>query len=252
MTTGTLYGVGVGPGDPELLTLKAVRVLRETGVIAVPVSQAGGESHALDIASSFLRPEQTVRKLHFPMVEDVVTREGHRRAAAHAIAGDLYVGRDVAFLTEGDPLIHSTFIYMLRHLPQDLPVVIIPGVSSITAAAAQAKMPLVSADQRLAVLPATFEDLVGLRQTLHDFDTVVLVKVHRVLNQLIDLLDDLGLSERAVLVERASHRAGRVVRDVRTLRGEPVHYLSLLIVHAPPAPVLSEVEGCGGGLRGQP
>jgi precorrin-2/cobalt-factor-2 C20-methyltransferase len=230
MATGTLYGVGVGPGDPELLTLKAVRVLQETGVIAVPVSQASGESHALDIVSSFLRPEQTVRKLHFPMVENVVTREGHRRAAAQAIARDLYVGRDVAFLTEGDPLIHSTFIYVLRHLPQDLPVEIIPGVSSITTAAAQAKMPLVSADQRLAVLPATFENLDRLRQTLRNFDTVVLLKVHRVLDQLIDLLDELELSEQAVLVERASHESGRVVRDMRTLRGESVHYLSLLIV----------------------
>jgi precorrin-2/cobalt-factor-2 C20-methyltransferase len=136
----------------------------------------------------------------------------------------------VAFLTEGDPLIHSTFIYVLRHLPQDLPVEIIPGVSSITTAAAQAKMPLVSADQRLAVLPATFENLDRLRQTLRNFDTVVLLKVHRVLDQLIDLLDELELSEQAVLVERASHESGRVVRDMRTLRGESVHYLSLLIV----------------------
>lgn len=251
-TPGTLYGVGVGPGDPELLTLKAARVLRETGVIAVPVSQAGGASHALDIASSFLRPEQTVLKLHFPMVEEVVVREQHRRAAAQAIAGDLYVGRDVAFLTEGDPLIHSTFIYVLRHLPQDLPVEIIPGVSSITAAAAQARMPLVSADQRLAVLPATFENLAGLRQTLRNFDTIVLLKVHRVLDQLIDLLDELALSERAVLVERASHGAGRVVRDVHTLRGELVHYLSLLIVRASPphpsAPLRTGAGGTEGGL----
>ena len=250
-TPGTLYGVGVGPGDPELLTLKAVRVLRETEVIAVPVSQAGGASHALDIASSFLRPGQTVLKLHFPMVEEVAVREQHRRAAAQAIAAELHAGRDVAFLTTGDPAIHSTFIYVLRHLPQDLPVEIIPGVSSITAAAAQAKMPLVSADQRLAVLPATFEDLAGLRQTLRNFDTVVLLKVHRVLDQLIDLLDELALSERAVLVERASHGAGRVVRDVRALRGEPVHYLSLLIVQkAPPAPAghpPRERGGRGGG-----
>lgn len=230
MAIGTLYGVGVGPGDPELLTLKAVRLLRQTPVIAVPVSQAGGESHALDTALSFLRPEQTVHKLYFPMVRDLADREQHRRAAAQAIATELRAGRDVAFLTAGDPLLYSTFIYVLRHLPAGLPVEIVPGVTSITAAAAQTKMPLVNAEQRLAVLPATFENPAQLRQTLHDFDTVVLLKVHRVLDRLIDLLNETGLIEGAMLVEQASRQAGRVVRNVRSLRGKPVHYLSLLII----------------------
>jgi precorrin-2/cobalt-factor-2 C20-methyltransferase len=216
-----------------LLTLKAVRVLRKAAAVAVPVSREDGESYALTTVSTWLQPEQRVLRLHFPMVRDVATRERHRRAAARAIAAELHAGRDVAFLTEGDPTIHSTFIYVLRHLPENLLVEIIPGVSSITAAAAQAQTPLVSADQRLAVVPATSESLAGLRRILGDFDAVVLVKVHRRLDRLIDLLDEMGLVEQAVLVERASHSSGRVVRDLRDLRGKPVHYLSLLIVHTP-------------------
>jgi precorrin-2/cobalt-factor-2 C20-methyltransferase len=111
-----------------------------------------------------------------------------------------------------------------------LPVEIIPGVSSITAAAAQAKLPLVNANQRLAVIPTTFENLTELRRIFREFDTVVLLKFNRVFDRLLELLDELELSEHTVLVERASHPSGRVIRDVRPLRGASIHYLSLLIV----------------------
>jgi precorrin-2/cobalt-factor-2 C20-methyltransferase len=119
---------------------------------------------------------------------------------------------------------------VLRHLPGELPVTVVPGVSSVMAAAAQVPVPLVNGDQRLALMPATFEAMDELRRVLRDFDTVVLLKVHRVLDQLLDLLEAMRLLDEAVLIERASHEAGRVVRDVRTLRGAKVHYLSLLIV----------------------
>ena len=228
--TGTLYGIGVGPGDPELLTLKAARLIRESPVVAAPIAKAGAESYALSIVADRLQPEQTVLKLLFPMLKDVAAKQAHRQAAAQAIAAELQASRDVAFLTEGDPLLHSTFIYVLQHLPDGLPVEIVPGVSSVTAAAAQAKLPLVNADQRLAVIPTTFERLADLRQIFREFDTVVLLKFHRLLDPLLDLLDELGLSEQTILVERASHAEGRVIRNARSLRGQSIHYLSLLIV----------------------
>jgi precorrin-2/cobalt-factor-2 C20-methyltransferase len=228
--TGTLYGIGVGPGDPELVTLKAARLIKETPVVAVPITKPGGESYALEIVSELLPPEQSLLKLLFPMVKDVAAKRSYRQAAAQAIAGELAAGRDVAFLTEGDPLLHSTFIYVLQYLAPTFPVQVVPGVSSVMAAAAQAQLPLVNADQRLAIIPTTFENLQDLGQIFRDFDTVVLLKFHRLLDQLLDLLDELGLSEQTVLVERASHPAGRVVRDARSLRGASIHYLSLLIV----------------------
>jgi precorrin-2/cobalt-factor-2 C20-methyltransferase len=230
--TGTLYGVGVGPGDPELVTLRALDVLGRCPVVAVPVTQPGAESYALSVVAIHLRPDHVLLRLHFPMTRDRAERLAARREAAARVDAELRAGRDVAFLTEGDPMLHSTFLHVLAHLPPDTAFQVVPGVSSIAAAAAAAGVPLVDGDQRLAVLPATFEDLTRLGRTLRDFDTVVLLKVHRVLDRLIDVLTELNLLDQAVLVERASHPSGRVVRDVASLRGRPVHYLSLLIVRS--------------------
>ena len=231
--TGTLYGVGVGPGDPQLVTLRALEVLGQCPVVAVPVSQPGAESYALSVVAIHLRPpEHVLLRLHFPMTRARAERLAARREAAQRVYAELQAGRDVAFLTEGDPMLHSTFLHALAHLPPDTPFQVVPGVSSIAAAAAVAGVPLVDGDQRLAVLPATFEDLTRLGRTLRDFDTVVLLKVHRVLDRVIDTLTELDLLDQAVLVERASHPSGRVVRDVASLRGRPVHYLSLLIVRS--------------------
>lgn len=228
---GTLFGIGVGPGDPELMTLRAVRLLHQSSVIAVPVTQADGESYALEVVAGELRPEHIVLRLHFPMVRDATTRIAHRQAAAQAIVEHLRVGQDVAFLTEGDPLLHSTFIYMLNWMPAQVRVEVVPGVSSVTAAAAQACVPLVNSDQRLAILPATYENVTCLRHMLHEFDTVVLLKVNRVLGELTALLDQMGLGDQAILVERATHPASRVLRGTEQIRSATAHYLSLLIIH---------------------
>lgn len=228
---GTLFGIGVGPGDPELMTLKAIRLLRQASLIAVPVTQAGGDSYALEVAAGELRPEHTVLRLHFPMVRDAATRLAHRQAAAQAILEHLCVGQDVAFLTEGDPLLHSTFIYVLNSMPAQVRVEVVPGVSSVTAAAAEARVHLANADQRLAILPATYENVTHLRHTLQEFDAVVLLKVNRVLGDIIAVLDQMGLGDQALLVERASHPASRVLRGTAQMRNATIHYLSLLIVH---------------------
>lgn len=227
---GTLYGVGVGPGAPDLITLRAAQVIEGADVIAVPVARRGEASYALTIARGLVSAEQEVIELHFPMVRDVAHRINHRREAAAQVAERLAVGRSVAFLTEGDPLLHSTFGYVLAHLPEGLPVEVVPGVSSITAAAALTGEPLVKGEERLAVLPATFENVATLDELFAEFDTVVLMKVHRVLGEVFDALDRLGLTEQSWLVERASHPAGRVLRGA-AIRGSDPHYLSLLIVH---------------------
>jgi len=228
--TGTLFGLGVGPGDPELLTLKAARILKTVPVIAVPISKVGSDSYALAIAQEFLQPEQTVLKLHFPMLKDVAAKRAHRQAAAQTIAAELQAGRDVAFLTEGDPLLYSTFIYVLQYLRAAFPVEVVPGISSIMAASAQAQLPLVNGSQRLAVLPTAFENMADLRRVLEQFETVVLLKVYRQLEAVLNLLDDMGLSEQVTLVERTSHAEGRVLSGVNALRNQSIHYLSLMIV----------------------
>lgn len=225
-----LYGVGVGPGDPDLITLKASRVIRQAEVVAAPVSRLEGESHALNTIAGLLRADQRIERLPFPMSRDLRERERHRAQAVERVQAHLGQGRQVVFVTEGDPLLHSTFIYLLRGLPPQTPVEIVPGVTSISAAAAEAALPLVNGDQRLAVLPATGEDARRLPALLREFDTLVLLKIHRALDQWLDALDALPAPCRAVFVERASTSHVRVVRDVASLRGQPVHYLSLLIL----------------------
>ncbi|MBN1430783.1 MAG: hypothetical protein JXB07_20605 [Anaerolineae bacterium] len=126
----------------------------------------------------------------------------------------------------------STFGYILEHLPEGYPVEVVPGVTSITATATDVMQPLVKAGERLSVLPATFEDITALKPILASFDTVVLMKVHRVLDEVIDLLDELGIGGQAVVVERASHSAGWVHRDMAALRRQSIHYLSLMIVYS--------------------
>ena len=229
---GTLYGLGLGPGDPELVTLKAHRILRSVPTILVPVRRAGDRGYTWAIAQPHLAEAdgQRVLRLPFPVESDEAAPDGRWAHNCRKILDTLADGQDAAFLTEGDPCLYSTFIHVaswLRTAAPQLPIQIVPGISSITAAAAAAGQPLVVGAGRLAVLPAVYA-ADELRQTLRDFDTVVLLKVNRVLDRLLPLLDELGLAERAMLVERCGQPDQRIVRGLRQpLRSD---YFSLVIV----------------------
>jgi precorrin-2/cobalt-factor-2 C20-methyltransferase len=229
-TPATLYGIGVGPGDPELLTVKAARLIGELDVIAAPIAHLGRESAALATARHLLRPAQTILRLHFPMAPDAALRHQHRQAAARQIAAELEHGRRVGFLSEGDPLLYSTFGHLLAQLDHAWPVTVVPGVSSITAAAAEARLPLVFEGQRLAIVPAAHTSDDELLPILEMFDTVILLKIDRVLDRLLALLQRADRLAGAYLVERASQSEGRVIRDVLASRDQRLHYMSLLVV----------------------
>lgn len=231
--TGRLYGVGLGPGDPELLTLKAVRVLQAAQVVIVPRKTAHDRSYAYSIVSHLIdEARQEVMPLVFPMKKDLAELQSYWREACDLIYQRLAAGSDCVFLTEGDPLLFGTFIYifeMLKDRDPGLRMEVVPGISSVNASAACAGLPLASADDRLAILPATYEGEM-LRRTLEDFDTVVLLKVYSVFDQILDVLEELGLAGNAVYVSRCSTPAEKIVRDIRSLRGQKLDYLSLLIV----------------------
>lgn len=228
-----LFGVGVGPGDPELITLKAHRVLTAVPVLFIPVRRAGAPSYAATIAAAYLtNPARRVVELVYPMTKDEAAVDVAARRNAGLIAAELAAAGSGAFLTEGDPLLYSTFVHtfgVLRGAYPDVEVEIVPGVSSVTAAAAVAQWPLADRDDRLAILPATYERAL-LRQTLCDFDTVVLLKVNSVMDAVLDLLEELGLLDRAVYVRRCGRPEQEIVRDVRHLRGQQLDYFSLLLV----------------------
>ena len=157
-------------------------------VVAGPVARLDDESYALNIITDILKPDQIVIKLHFPMIRDLAERIKKRRAAALLLVEHLADGKDVAFITEGDPLLHSTFGYILEHLPEDIQVEVIPGVSSIMAASADARMPLVQANETLAVIPMTRDNIAELEQVLQNFDTIVLMKVSKVKTWIADFI----------------------------------------------------------------
>ena len=228
-----LYAVGVGPGDPELLTLKAVRILRAADVIVAPTGQAEAASYALGIVAGHLdRDRQQVLERVFPMSRDEAELQPFWEETAGEVAAHVRAGRSVAFITIGDPLLYSTFLYILRILRERSPeiaVEIVPGITSIGASAAAAGVPLAMAAERLAILPATYEEE-QLRQTLLDFDCVVLLKVSRVFDRVYALLVELGLEGQGVFIRRVGSAEEEVVSDLATLFGRKLDYLSLLIV----------------------
>ena len=154
--SGRLYGIGVGPGDPELMTLKAVRMLREVPVVAYPAPD-DGESSARKIAAAFI-PGRADRDRH-QRADARRTRAARTTTrAAEQIAAHLEAGRDVAVLCEGDPFFYGSFMYLHDLLAPRFPTTVVPGVTSLTACAAAANRPLVRRDDVLAVLPATLPD----------------------------------------------------------------------------------------------
>ena len=229
---GTLFGVGVGPGDPELLTLKALRIVQAAQVVCVPQSETRTESYALGIVREYLDTDkQEILRLPFP-VDDPEGAAGVWRVGADTLAQRLYCGQDVAFVTEGDPMLFSTFIYVLEAITAEhpsIPVEIVPGVSSVMAAAASSKVPLATHGQRLAVLPAVY-GIDDLSEAIASYDTIVLMKVNRELLKSLDNLKSLGLTDKTVYVRRVTTPSEKVVDDVTQLTQEDIDYFSLLIV----------------------
>ena len=228
-----IYAIGVGPGDPELLTRKAERILRAVPVICAPTASPADSSYALSIIEPLLdlKRQEVVIQV-FPMRKDQSGLDEFWESAAAEVAERVRGGSDVAFITIGDPFIYSTFLYIYRIFREkypEIPIEVVPGVSSINAAAIAAGLPLGQASERIAIIPAAFEEK-DLRRILVDFDTVVLMKVSRVFDGIYALLQELGLEKKAAFVSRVGSPEEEVVFDLESLLGQKLDYLSLLIV----------------------
>ena len=229
---GRLYGVGVGPGDPELLTRKAVRVIEEADVVFSPKARVKTESVARTIVEQAVGRPVEFRDLVYPMTRDRAVLEEHWSRAASEILEELDAGRTAAFITLGDPTLYSTWTYLqrtLRKLRPGIPVEIVPGVSSVNVAAALAEIPLVIGDERLAVLPLP-EDMRELDPLLDAFDAVVLMKVGGRLPELAAHLGARGLARSSTYVSRAGLGERQVVRSIDEVAEEEKGYLALVIV----------------------
>jgi precorrin-3B C17-methyltransferase len=228
-----LYAIGVGPGAPDLITLRAAAILKRVPVIFSPLSAMGTTSRALDVVRALIDPaRQTVVELTFPMQKEQDELEGEWEEAAAEIVDQLRRHGEGAFITIGDVSLYSTFIYVQRLLEAAHPDVIIemvPGIPSFSAMTALMGMPYGQGDDRIAILPATFGPE-RIAAVLRDFETVVLMKVNRVIDEVLDTLERLGLTEHATFVTKCGMPDQEVVYDVRTLRGQRPSYFSILLV----------------------
>jgi precorrin-2/cobalt-factor-2 C20-methyltransferase len=201
MTVGRLYGLGLGPGDPELLTLKALRLLRAAAVVAYPAPERG-DSFARAIAAEWLDRGQKEIAIRFPMRPGPPPVAVYDEAAAR-LGAVLDRGDDVAFLCQGDPLFYGSFAGILTRLASRYPVTIVPGVSSLTACAAAAGQPLVQRDATLAVIPATLDEA-ALTRRLAETECAAVIKLGRHFAKLRRVAGRLDLLDGALYVEHAS------------------------------------------------
>jgi precorrin-2/cobalt-factor-2 C20-methyltransferase len=239
------YGVGVGPGEFELLTLKAERILRAADVICYPSCKPGGSSYALRIIKPMLDlSRQRLEGLLFPMDKDFARLIPIWHESARAIVSHLRENRSVAFITEGDPMLYSTFLHVYEIITEEFPEVaveIVPGVSSLGAAAAAGRIALGQADEAIAIVPATYQKH-ELKELLERFDVVVLMKVGAVLDQVVEVLDELGLRDRALLASRVGTKQEIVTRELEAYRAKRLHYLTTLIVSKRGVPLVRALQ----------
>lgn len=242
-----LTAVGLGPGDPELITVKGWRAIESADLVFVPRSQEGDQSMALRIAQPWLNPErQQLVGLSMPMTRDTARLQLAWQTAADQIAAAFADRTDLSnrsnlspkgvYLLLGDPLLYGTFTYIWGELTARYPhigVEIIPGITSFAAAAARAGFPLCTTSERVAILPASYEtDAAQLQRLLTGYETVILFKVGPVLPKILAALDEMGLLESALYAEHVGMPEERIVQgpEVRTLLNQRRPYLSLLIV----------------------
>ena len=226
--TGTFYALSVGPGDPELLTLQAVRVLENTPVIAAPQT-ASGRMLALEIARGAADlTGKTILPLRFTMSREAAVRAASYRAAAEAVEAELRQGRDVAMVNLGDVALYATAYYIFAGIERDgFPAVMLPGVTSVSAVAARLGWSLTEMEQPLHILPASCD----LDAALALPGTKVLMKSGSAIRETVDALTRAGLLSRAALVADCGLPSEQVCRDLRELP-ESVSYFATILVRS--------------------
>ncbi len=228
------YGIGVGPGDPELLTLKAHKILNKVDIIFAPKAKIKSDSLAREIVESTLDTKKEFVELEFPMTKDKVELEKRYKNSAEIILEKINNGKQVAYLTIGDPLLYSTYIYLLEALKErspDLIVETIPGISAYSAVAARFSFSMGEKNEKICICPVPV-DLMNLKKTIEDNDTIVLMKVAKKLPEVIKLLQEMNLDKTSIFGSHVGLKNEKLVKDFNELSSpsEKEGYLSTIIV----------------------
>jgi precorrin-2/cobalt-factor-2 C20-methyltransferase len=229
---GTLYGLGVGPGDPELITVKAFRRLKESPVIAYPKKQRGSKSYAHKIIDVYVQPEEKeMLGLVFPMTKDPDILEKKWTETVEQVWEKVQQGKDVAFVTEGDPLLYSTFIHMMRLMQErhpEVPIEVVPGISSFNGAASRLGIALADGDDHISIVPAR-DDYETMKKVIQENDCVIFIKVAKVIDVMLDVLRELDLLHKASVVTKVTSDE-EIIWNAAELDGAELEYLTLMVV----------------------
>jgi precorrin-2/cobalt-factor-2 C20-methyltransferase len=229
--------VGCGPGDPELLTVKATDILKNADVIFTPTAREGKPSIALSIVQQYVTATAKIVDLVFPMVKNREQAKLYWRRNAEQIAETAKMGKNVVYLTVGDPSLYSTWTYIQREITSRYPeinVKIIPGIPSVFAFAAQAKISLVEGDETLGIIPACY-DLEKVKRTANSCDTLVFLKDGRYFGAVIDMLDSVGFSDDSMITIAQDVSGGKEVmkrnslKEIRQNKETAQKYFSLMV-----------------------
>ena len=231
-TFGKLYGVGVGPGATDLITLRGVNVLNKVDVLGIPRSSEKVRPFAWRVCKPVVKenPSQEKLFLHFPMTKDHRVLIPAWKKAFDEIYSRLKQGLDLAFITQGDPSVYSSWMYILDEFSEKFPQIeieIVPGVSSITAVPAVLKKPLADGKEQFCVLPATY-GIADLPQLCEHFDTIILTKVGRMIPQLVEVLERLNLLDQATYVSYATTEDQIIVEDIKSIKNDSCAYFSMV------------------------
>ena len=226
MRRGKLIGLGVGPGDPELMTVRGVRALEQVPAIAF-IAAAGRPSRARHIAAAYVRSGTRELIAVMPMTQDRAATDRAYTQLVTAIIGELGQGNDVVFLCEGDPLLYGSFANLLGRLANRFEIDVIPGITAMTAAAAVARMPLAAGEEPLAILPATLP-MARLQAALREADRAVVLKVGRHLDKVRQALAQARMSEDAILIENVTTDEQQI-RPLASVKDAQAPYFSLVL-----------------------
>lgn len=232
-----LFCVGCGPGDPELLTVRAVNLIKNAEVIFAPTAREGKPSIALSVVEQYIdRPTKTV-SLVFPMVKDRESLRDYWKRNTDEIASAVRSGKKVVYLTVGDPALYSTWIYIHRELKKsygDIEVEIVPGVASMFAIAARAKISLAEGDETVAVVPACY-DMERVKKTANACDTVIFLKDGRYFDSVIEMLAQAGFPDNAnIAIAQDVSEEGEILEmkrlsELRGKKGPTEKYFSIMV-----------------------
>lgn len=229
--SGRLYALGIGPGASDLLTVRAARILGKLDVLYAPAGRKGGDSLALSIVREYLGEQTEIRCTHFPMSADSVEKEAVWDNVAAALSAETLAGKQVGFITLGDAMLFSTWVFLLQRLGRPDWLEIVPGVTSFAAIAARTQTPLAMEQQSLAVVSCTAPEA-EIKQALANHDSLVLMKVYGRFARVKALLADAGLLDRAVMMAEATLPGEQCWRQLAEVSDEqPLPYFSTILVN---------------------